>query len=134
MCDIFLWFFWWIITFRYFVVLNFVTLYKASLLQKCKIRTLKMKLINYVTFTCLTCCYNHGRNMFCDVNVFDVIRTFTNKRWNDDKQVIARFLVKYGHVLLVQEFLLLFFCYYNSAENLWTRKILSILYSVPSYN
>ena len=39
---------------------------RSLLLQKCKIRTLKMKLINYVTFTCF--------------NVFDVIRTFTNKK------------------------------------------------------
>ena len=40
---------------------------------------MKMKLINYVTFTYFTCCHNHGHNMFGDVNVFDVIRTFTNK-------------------------------------------------------
>ena len=38
---------------------------KTILLQKCKIRTLKMKLINYLTFTCFTCCHNHGHNMFC---------------------------------------------------------------------
>ena len=56
-----------------------LTLFQTFLLQKCKIRTLKLKLINYVTFTCFTCCRNNSHNMFCDVNVFDVIRTFTHK-------------------------------------------------------
>ena len=53
---------------------------KTFLLQNCKIRTFEMKLINYVTFTCFTCYHNHCQNIFCDVNVFDVIRTFTNKK------------------------------------------------------
>ena len=53
---------------------------KTFLLQNSKIRTLEMKLINYVTFTCFTCYQNNCHNIFCDVNVFDVIRTFTNKK------------------------------------------------------
>ena len=66
---------WWLFTLHWALL----TLCR-TLLQKCKIRTLKMNLFNYVTSTCFTCCHNHGHNMFCDVNVFDVIRSFTNKK------------------------------------------------------
>ena len=61
-----------------------------------------MKLINYVISICFTCCHNHGHNMFFDVNVFDFIRTLQINV--NDKQVVARFLVKYEHIFLVQRF------------------------------